>query len=533
MSQQLFAGTGFVTKLIIRHNRFKVLVWLIGFITITLATALAYPDIYPDEQSRAAFAFTMENPAMVAMLGVGYTDYETIGALFAHEMLLFTAIAVAIMNILLVGRSTRADEEDGRVELIRSLPVGRLAYLNGTVIFIVVTNMLLAVFIGIGISLLQIDGMNMQGAFLYGAILGAAGLVFASFTALFAQLAETSRGSTMLSFATLIAAYLIRASGDVSREAISLISPLGWVVRTEAFVENKWWPVYVMLVVSVVIILLAFCLNAIRDLEAGFISARAGKRNASAFLQTNLGLALRLQRTNLIAWAIGVFLLGASFGAILGDLEMYYTDNEFVQAFLGESEESSIMEQFIVMLMAIMALISTIPAVMTVLKLKSEENKQLTENYFSRAVPRTHLLGNYIVLSIMISIVMQGLVALGLWSVGTFVLEKSLAIATLLSAALVYMPAIWIVMGIAVCLLGIAPKRTSLVWLYIVFSFVVLYLGGLLEFPAWLNNFSVFNHISQIPVEDFDVLRALMLVMIALILIMLGLFGYNRRDIEG
>ena len=81
-------------------------------------------------------------------------NYETIGSLFAHEMLLFTAIAVAIMNILLVGRSTRADEEDGRVELIRSLPVGRLAYLNGAMIVVVLTNVLLAVLIGAGISVL-------------------------------------------------------------------------------------------------------------------------------------------------------------------------------------------------------------------------------------------------------------------------------------------------------------------------------------------------------------------------------------------
>ena len=114
MSQKLFTGTGYLTKLMVRQNRLKLLLWLVGLIAVTLATAVAYPDIYPDEQSRAAFVLTMENPAMIAMLGVGYEDYATIGSLFAHEMLLFTTIAVAIMNILLVGRSTRADEEDGR-----------------------------------------------------------------------------------------------------------------------------------------------------------------------------------------------------------------------------------------------------------------------------------------------------------------------------------------------------------------------------------------------------------------------------------
>ncbi|MBP2079501.1 ABC transporter permease [Oceanobacillus polygoni] len=533
MSQKLFTGTGYLTKLMMRQNRFKLFLWLVGLIAVTLATAVSYPDIYPDEQARAAFVFTMENPAMIAMLGVGYEDYATIGALFAHEMLLFTAIAVAIMNILLVGRSTRADEEDGRVELIRSLPVGRLAYLNAAAIVAVVTNVLVAVLIGTGIILLGIDGMSAEGAYLYGAILGATGLVFAGFTALFSQLSETSRGSTMLSFGTLIAAYLVRASGDVSSEALSLVSPLGWTVRTEVFVENYWWPVYAMLAVAIVLGLVAFYLNAIRDLESGFIPERAGKRNASAFLQTTMGLAFRLQRTNLIAWAIGIFLLSASFGAILGDLEVYFTDNEFVQAFLAESGDTSMMEQFIVLLMAIMALISTVPVVMAVMKLKSEENKHLTENYYSRAVSRSRLLGSYVCLSMIVSFVMQALVAIGLWSVGMVVVEDGIAFDTTFASALVYLPAMWILMGVAVFLIGIAPKATGFVWLYVIYSFVVIYLGGLLEFPEWANNLSAFHHIPQIPTMDMDYMRVLILVVIAIVLTVIGFIGYNRRGIQG
>ncbi|MFD1447752.1 ABC transporter permease [Oceanobacillus profundus] len=532
MSQKLFTGTGYLTKLMVRQNRLKLLLWLVGLIAVTLATAVAYPDIYLDEQSRAAFVLTMENPAMIAMLGVGYEDYATIGSLFAHEMLLFTTIAVAIMNILLVGRSTRADEEDGRVELIRSLPVGRLAYLNGAAIVAVVTNVLVAVLIGTGILLLDIDGMAVQGAYLYGATLGATGLVFAGFTALFAQLAETSRGSTMLSFGTLIAAYLVRASGDVSSEALSLVSPLGWTVRTEVFVENHWWPVYVMLAVAVVLGLVAFYLNAIRDLESGFIPERAGKWSASVFLQTTMGLAFRLQRTNLIAWAIGIFLLSASFGAILGDLEVYFSDNEFVQAFLAEGD-NSMMEQFIVLLMAIMALISTVPVVMTVLKLKSEENKHLTENYYSRAVSRSRVLGSYVCLSMIASFVMQALVATGLWSVGVMVVDDALAFDTTFASALVYLPAMWILIGLAVFFIGIAPKAASFTWLYVIFGFVVIYLGDILDFPEWLNNLSAFHHTPQIPTEDMDFMRVLILVGIAIVLTVIGFVGYNRRDIQG
>ncbi|MDR9756251.1 MAG: hypothetical protein RJR35_05830 [Thermoanaerobacterales bacterium] len=33
------------------------------------STAAAYPSFYTDEQSRLAYALTMKNPAMIAMLG--------------------------------------------------------------------------------------------------------------------------------------------------------------------------------------------------------------------------------------------------------------------------------------------------------------------------------------------------------------------------------------------------------------------------------------------------------------------------------
>ena len=419
MVDRLFRGMGPLTKLIFRQDRFKIFMWLLGLIGITLAAAAAYPGVYPDEQSRLAFAITMENPAMTAMVGPGYAreDYS-IGAIFAHEMLMFTVIAVAVMNILLVGRGTRADEEEGRTEVILSLPVGRFSYLGAVMLVMLITNILIMLLIGVGLVALGIDGVDMESSFLYGAILGSIGLIFAAFTALFAQLSTTSTGATALSFAALIIAYLIRAIGDVSNETLSLFSPLGWITRTEVFVGNYGWPILLTLAVAIVVTIAAFYLNGIRDVGDGFLPERRGKQHASSFLLTTVGFILRLQRTNMIAWAMGLFLLSASFGSVLGDIEMYYADNEFVQAFLAEESDYSMTEQFITMLMSIMALLSAMPVVMTMLKLKGEENKHRIDHFFSRAVSRTHIIGSFCLVAICESFLMQSLVAIGMWSTG-------------------------------------------------------------------------------------------------------------------
>ncbi|WP_100012388.1 ABC transporter permease [Lentibacillus sediminis] len=536
MYERYFKGTGTLIKLLLRQQRFKIFAWLGGLVIVTLAVASAYPSIYKDEQSKQAFALTMDNPAMVAMLGPLHEieNYiHSIGAVFAHEMLLFTAVAVGIMSILLAGRSTRADEEEGLTEMIHALSVGRLSYLSAAMIVLFLTNVLLAVLTGFGLAVLGIEEMGLEGSLLYGVILGSTGFVFSSFTVLFAQVAETSRGATMLSFAVLILAYLVRAIGDVSNETLSLISPLGWTVRTEVFVENDWWPILLKIAAAIIITILAFYLNTIRDLGSGFIASKGGKKHASAFLKTPFGLSWRLGGTNIIAWAIGVFALGASFGAILGDLETYYAEMDVMQAFIAEDAGSSMTEQFIGLLMAIMALISVIPAVMTVLKLKGEENRNRTENLYSRAVSRGKVLGSYYILAVIVTIVMQALVAIGLWSAGLAVMDEALEFGTIFTSALVYLPAMWVVVGIAVLLVGTLPKATGFVWFYVVYLFIVLYLNGILEFPQWMVSLSVFEHVPTIPTEEMDWATMIILTVIAMIIAVIGFIGYNKRDLEG
>ena len=163
---------------------------------LTFAVALAFTDLYATEQDKQAIAETMQNPAMIAMVGKGYglANY-TVGAMMANQMLLFTALAVAIMSILLVARHTRADEEDGHIEMIRSLPTGRLATLHAAIVVVCGTNLLLALIIGFGLSFLKIASMDLEGSLLYGAALGATGIFFAALTAVFAQLSESSRGT--------------------------------------------------------------------------------------------------------------------------------------------------------------------------------------------------------------------------------------------------------------------------------------------------------------------------------------------------
>lgn len=531
---KLFANTRTLMGGIFRRDRIRIPVWVISIVLFTVLIAVVLPDLYTTDVERQVMAETMKNPAITVMLGPGYgLDNYTDGAMMAHFMLAFTAIAMGIMGILLTNRHTREDEEEGRIEMIRSLPVGSLSTLTGTFLILIITNIVLALLTGIGLYSLGFESMDLEGSMLYGASLGAVGIFFAALTGLFAQLTTNSRSTIGYSFGFLIIAYIVRGIGDVGYEILSLISPLGLILRTEVYVNNYWWPIFVTLGLSALIFVLSLYLNSIRDLEAGFISTRPGNENASRLLSSPLGLSLRLQRTSIIAWVVGMLILGASYGSILGDLEGFIDSSGIIQQMIPEAEGYSMTERFVTMLMTILSILGTVPVLMYVLKLKSEENKGRTEHLLSRAVSRNNILGSYTLIAFVAAPIIQLMSVLGLWSAAIFVMDDVISFNILLKSGLAHLPAIWIMVGLAVLLIGFIPKLTGLTWAYLGFSFFVVYLGDMLQLPGWMNNLSPFGHIPQIPIEEVNILKMISLIIIAVILTIVGFIAYNRRDIKG
>lgn len=534
MIKSFFNKTARNIRLIIRRDRIRIPIWLIGIILLTIVVAFAYTELVPTEEERIVMAETMRNPAVTAMFGPGFgLDNYHFGAIMGHQMLLFTALIVGIMSVLIVTRHTRGDEENGRIEMIRSFPVGRLANLGATISVLFATNVVLALITGFGLYATGIEGLDFAGSILYGAVLGVSGFFFAASTALFAQLSESARGTMGLSFTFLGLAYLLRAIGDVGNEAISWLSPLGWVIRAEVYVKNFWWPVLLTFGVGVGITALAFYLHSVRDLEAGFIPPGAGKKTASGFLQSPLGLATRLQRTPIIGWAIGMFVLGASYGSVMGDMETYLETMELILSALPDVEGFTLTEQFLPMLMAVIAMVGTIPVLLMVLRLRGEEAKNRTEHLLARAVSRTRIMGSFTALAVLMGFIALFLGATGLWSAGAATTEDPIAFNTILKGALVYFPAVLVMIGASLILVGFAPGITPLAWLYLGYSFFVVYMGSLLQLPEWLSAITPFGYIPQYPVEKIVFSQLLLLAAIGLVLITAGFWGYRNRDIYG
>jgi ABC-2 type transport system permease protein len=63
-------------------------------------------------------------------------------------------------------------------------------------------------------------------------------------------------------------------------------------------------------------------------------------------------------------------------------------------------------------------------------------------------------------------------------------------------------------------------------WFYLTYSFFVLYLGGMLQFPKLMGTLLPFGYNPQIPIEDMEYTKVSVLTIIAAILIVDGFMGY-------
>ena len=187
------------TKLIafiLKRDRLWLSSWMLCVIVIAVGFAPMLPAMAGTADEISILAETMKNPAMIALTGPVYGEEYTYGIMFIQMLLVWTMILIAIMNIFFVVRHTRKDEEDGRVELLRALPIGRASGFFSLSIIAICANIVIAIICGFSLAAFKIEGMDFTGCMLFGFAIGFCGIFFAAITMLFAQLSSSSKGTT-------------------------------------------------------------------------------------------------------------------------------------------------------------------------------------------------------------------------------------------------------------------------------------------------------------------------------------------------
>lgn len=528
------SGTATLIRFILRRDRIRIPAWLAAIALVQVTAPSTYEGLYPTEADRLNQAAVVgDNPAMKAMTGPGHgiPDAYTYGAMISNEYLGFMVIFVALMSMLMVTRHTRAEEESGRAELVRAGPVGRHAALAAALITVSATNVLLGLLIALGMGASGVQSISWAGSFVFGAAFTAVGLVFTAVAAVTAQITRHSRAAAGMAGALIAVAYVVRAIGDVGGNGLSWLSPIGWAQASAPYVDDNWWPIALAVGVAAVLAAAAFMLSMRRDIDAGLRAERAGAAVASPFLGTPIGFAWRLQRSALIWWTVAMAVAGLGYGSVV-DVMQDYADNQTIQDILGDLGGTTITESWLSMIIAVIAIVCTIFSIIAALRPRREETSGRAELALATGLSRTRWVGTHLVIALIGGAVLLLASGIGLGIGAAEAMSDPAFFWEVLGATLAYAPALWLTTGLAVVVFGLRPRATGLAWALLGYAIFVVYLGGLLRLPAWLQNLSPYTHVPRMPAADFTPLPLAALTAIAAGLIAVGLIGFRRRDVD-
>jgi len=330
---------------------------------------------------------------------------------------------------------------------------------------------------------------------------------------------------------------MLRAVGDMNGvgaaapNILSVISPLGLGLQVKAFYTNAFWPVLVLLAEGVVIGAIALLINARRDVGMGVFPARKGRAHAARGMCTPLGFSWRLLRNTLLAWAVGLFLLGAAYGTVVGDLKGFIEGNSMIQQMIEAMGGKSLTEGYVTMLSAIMGMLVSVPLIVAMNRLRAEEKRGRLDQILSKAVSRERAYLGYLCVAVLASLVFPFLIAVGFYAAGASSGELNLP--SLLQASYVYLPAQLVMIGISAFLIGWFPKLLPLNWVMFAYSFIMVYFGrSIFKVPEAFVKISPFGSVPQLPAQELEVAPLIVLCVIAVALMAAGLVGYRRRDIS-
>jgi len=403
-------ATSTLVRFILRCDRIRIAVWIAAIGALMLTTVASVKGIYPTQATLERSAAAAEDNAAVIALNGPAIGLRTLGGRVAFESGTLGLVVTALMSVLMVGRHTRAEEESGRVELVRAAVVGRYAPMAAALVVVVAMNVAVGVVVAIG--LIGLD-LPTTGSLVFGASFTALGLVFAGIAGVTAQVTENTRVVYGAGGALLGLAFALRAIGDSSDATLSWLSPIGWVQASRAYAGERFGPLALALSVAVVLVVGARALAARRDLGAGLVAPRPGPPVASSRLTSPFGLAFRLQRGSLVGWSAGLFLGGASYGSLGDAIEELVRDNPTLNDVFTASGGTSLTDSFFGNAMLIMALIGSGYAIQSAQRLRGDEASQLVEALLATAVSRVAWAAGHLTVALAGSVVVLGATGLG------------------------------------------------------------------------------------------------------------------------
>ncbi|SDK29287.1 ABC-2 type transport system permease protein [Nocardioides sp. YR527] len=531
-----FAGTWHLTRFMLRRDRVRLTVWTVSLLALYAYFVTALSTVYPTAEDRQGRADLMQQPASVFLGGPNYgLDDYTIGAMFANEMTLWMIALLGVMNMFEVVRNTRAEEESGRAELVRSRAVGRHAAVAASLLTVVIANVVFAV---LGSALLISAGdLPVEDTFALSTAIAVSGLVFAAVALVTSQLTTHGRGATGLALAVLGVSVLVRGIGDLQAGPgehgtwLSWLSPIAWTQQMRAYVDLRWWPLALSVVAVLVLLAVGAFLASKRDFDGALLADGSGRAEATGTLSSPVAMAWRQQRTALFWWFLGTFVMFGATGTYLGEgvedmvADMAASNPEAAKMF-GDDPLTG----FLAIMILYAALAAAGYAIATTLRAKADETEGRLEIALAKPVSRGRWFASHLVVVAVGAFVLTMVSgALALWA-GALV-NGEVELGTFLKGGAAFLPAVAVFLTLTAALYAWLPKITPAIWALFAFTCITGMFGPLFDLPDAVAGISPFWWVGRYPQEAIEASHMIGLSAVALALLVAAFVGFRRRDV--
>jgi ABC-2 type transport system permease protein len=246
-----------------------------------------------------------------------------------------------------------------------------------------------------------------------------------------------------------------------------------------------------------------------------------------------LALAWRVDRALVFLWLGALTVLAVIVGILTKSATTLLDSSQQLQQLverLGGS--SNFTNAYAVSLIGAMSLATTAFAITLVLRIHDDEVEGRTELILSTDVSRRRLLTARIVIVGVSTLAIQAAVGLAIGVAYTLAADAGWSpVGNYLGVALLNTSAVWLMAAVALLVAAASPKFAWVAWAAFAYVVAMGELGSLLNLPTWIQGTTPYWFVPRWPLEAFNLLPVLILLLISAALVVGAYFGLRRREI--
>ncbi len=235
----------------------------------------------------------------------------------------------------------------------------------------------------------------------------------------------------------------------------------------------------------------------------------------------------------LLAWVVGAALMGVMLGSVAENVLGLLQSEAMREFFTALGGEQRLVDAFLAAEIALAGAIICAYGVAAASRLHSEEDSGHAQLLLSAPTTRLRWAASHTLIALLGSAVVLLVAGVGI-GVGHGVAIHNVGEETvrMLGAAAGHIPAAWVLVGLVLLAFGWFPLAVPAVWGVLVAFLVLREFGQLWQLPQWVQDLSPFAHSPTLPGGTVDTGHTALVVLTALLLCVIGLVGWRRRDMR-